>query len=303
MQMLNKMLFRNVKFEERSIAVNGDVLIGANSKVDYGIIAKKIIAGERTIIGGDLIGEELRIDSFSAISGDVIAKADAFIGEFVGINGKLTVFGDLEIGRNVRIKNGFEARGLITIQNPTSIVFFLLLYIMLLLRLGKVEELQMLEEEINPSFVIPEKTIISATKISTTKNADIYDSRILGTVRAKDIYISKSEVFGNLRGREVIVDSSTVHGYVQGKVVYLLNSSVVGTQVRGGRVYMEKGCIVDGEIIAEDGVWIRDSILLKTDIGEESGVGQREVQKDVSELILRDRGETDSDSSGSPRGV
>ncbi|MFN3383602.1 MAG: acyltransferase [Archaeoglobaceae archaeon] len=301
--MLNKMFLRNVRFEERSISVNGDALIGANSKVDYGIIAKKILAGERVDVGGDLIGEELRIDSFSTISGDVISKGDAFIGEFVEIDGKLTVFGDLEIGRNVRIKNGFEARGLITIQNPASVVFFILLYIMLLLKLGKVEELQIPEENLDPSFILPEKSLVTATRISTTKNADIYDSRILGNLKARDIYLSRSELFGSVRGREVILDSSRVHGYVQGTVIYLLNSSVVGTHVKGKRVYMEKGCIVDGSILAEEGVWIRDEIVLKTEIGEESGVGQGEVQEDVSKPILGDRGEADSDGSGSPRSV
>lgn len=300
--MLNKMLLRNVRFEERSIVADGDALIGSSSKVEYGIIAKNVLVGERVDISGDLIGEEIRVDSFSTVSGDVVAKADAFIGEFVGIGGKLTVFGNLEISRNVRIKNGFEARGLITIQNPASVVFFILLYIMLLLRLGKIEELQ-IPEDLNPSLVLPEKTIVSATRILTTKNADIYDSKILGNLRAKDVYISKSEVFGSISGREVILDSTRVHGFVRGRVVYLLNSSVVGTYVRGKRVYMEKGCIVDGSIVAEEGVWIRDAIVLKTDIGDESGVGKGEVQEDVSELVLRDRGEADSDGIGSSRSM
>ena len=138
-----------------------------------------------------MIGEEVRIDSFSTISGDVISKADAYIGEFVRINGKLTVYGDLEIGRNVRIKNGFEARGLITIQNPASVVLILLIYIMLLFRLGKAEMLEV--EDLNPAFVLPEKCFVEATRISTTKDADIYDSRISGSIRARDIYVSRSE--------------------------------------------------------------------------------------------------------------
>ncbi|MEM0350255.1 MAG: acyltransferase [Archaeoglobaceae archaeon] len=286
--MLTKMLFRGVRFEERSILANGDVIIGQNSKVDYGILAKKIITGERVEIKGDLIGEEIRIDSFSTIFGDVISKSDAYIGELVGINGKLIVYGDLEIGRNVKIKNGFEARGLITIQNPASIIFILLLYIMLLFRLGKAEELLNLTEDLNPALILPERCVVDAMRISTTRDADIYDSRILGTLKARDIYISKSEVFGNLRGREVILDSSTVHGYVRGEVVYLMNSSVVGTNVKGGRVYIEKGCIVDGNIVAKEGVWIRDSIVLKTDLGEKSGMGQGEVQKDVPSIIRGD---------------
>ncbi|MDI9610300.1 MAG: acyltransferase [Archaeoglobaceae archaeon] len=285
--MLEKMLIRKVKFEERSIVANGDVLIGQNSKVDYGILAKKLVVGERVSIGGDVIGDEIRVDSFSTIGGDLVSKGDAYIGEFAGIDGKLTVYGDLEIGRNVRIKNGFEARGLITIQNPASVVFFLLLYLMLLFRLGKVEEVFNLVEdvELEPSLILPEKCSVGVDRIFTTKNADIYDSRILGTIRARNIYIGGSEVFGSLKGREVIVDRCEIHGSVEGKVIYLLNSSKVGVHVRGDRVYMEKGCIVEGGILARDGVWLKDSIELKTDLGEKLGVGQGEVQENVSESI------------------
>jgi len=288
--MLEKMLIRGVRFEERSIVADGDVLIGQNSTVDYGILTKRLFAGERVFIGGDVVAEEVRIDSFSTISGDLVSKGDAYIGEFAGIDGKLTVYGDLEIGRNVRIKNGFEARGLITIQNPASVVFFLLLYLMLLFRLGKIEEvLKLIEDvELDPSLVLPEKCHVGAERIVTTKNADIYDSRLLGTVKARDIYVGRSVIVGNLKGRNVIVDRSDILGSVEGRVIYLLNSSKVGIHVKGDRVYMEKGCIVDGGIIARDGVWIKDSIELKTDLGEEVGVGQGEVQEDVSESVPRD---------------
>lgn len=288
--MLEKMLIRGVRFEERSIVADGDVLIGQNSTVDYGILTKRLFAGERVFIGGDVVAEEVRIDSFSTISGDLVSKGDAYIGEFAGIDGKLTVYGDLEIGRNVRIKNGFEARGLITIQNPASVVFFLLLYLMLLFRLGKIEEvLKLIEDvELDPSLVLPEKCHVGAERIVTTKNADIYDSRLLGTVKARDIYVGRSVIVGSLKGRNVIVDRSDILGSVEGRVIYLLNSSKVGIHVKGDRVYMEKGCIVDGGIIARDGVWIKDSIELKTDLGEEVGVGQGEVQEDVSESVPRD---------------
>ncbi|MCX8172517.1 MAG: acyltransferase [Archaeoglobaceae archaeon] len=285
--MLEKMLIRKTKFEERTIVADGDVLIGQNSRIDYSILAKKIFSGERVHIGGSVIAEEVRIDSFCTIGGDLVSKGDAFIGEFAGIDGKLTVYGDLEIGRNVRIKNGFEARGLITIQNPASVIFFLLLYIMLLFRLGKIEDVLKLVEdaELEPTLILPERCYIDGDRITTTKNADIFDSRLLGTLRARDLYIGGSEVVGSVRGREVIVDDSEIHGSVEGRTIYLINSSKVGTHVRGDRVYMEKGCIVDGGIIAREGVWIKDLIELKTDLGDEFGVGKREVQKDVSKSL------------------
>ncbi|MCS7143812.1 MAG: acyltransferase [Archaeoglobaceae archaeon] len=299
--MLDKMLIRKAKFEERTIVADGDVLIGQNSRVDYGILAKRLVAGERVNIGGDILGEEVRVDSFCTISGDLISKGDAYIGEFAGIDGKLTVYGDLEIGRNVRIKNGFEARGLITIQNPASVIFFLLLYIMLLFRLGRIEEVFKLIEdvELEPAIILPEKCSVEVDKIVTTKSADIFDSKILGTLRARDIYVGGSEIIGGIRGREVIVDNSKVHGSVEGRTVYLVNSCTVGMHVKGDRVYMEKGCIVEGGIIAREGVWIKDQIELKTDFGEEFGVGKGEVQENVSESLSRSEGQIDSQRSGS----
>ncbi|MCS7144420.1 MAG: acyltransferase [Archaeoglobaceae archaeon] len=294
--MLDRMLIRKAKFEERTIVADGDVLIGQNSRVDYGILAKRIFAGERVHLSGDILGEEVRIDSFCTVDGDLVSKGDAYIGEFAGIDGKLTVYGDLEIGRNVRIKNGFEARGLITIQNPASVIFFLLLYIMLLFRLGKIEEVFKLIEdvEIEPSIILPEKCYVGVDKIITTKNADVFDSKLLGTLRARDIYIGGSEIIGGIRGRDVILDNSRIHGSVEGRTIYLINSCRVGMHVRGDRVYMEKGCIVEGGIIAREGVWIKDSIELKTEFGEEFGVGKREVQEDVSESLSGSRGQTDS---------
>lgn len=290
--MLDKMIIRKAKFEERTIVADGDVLIGQNTRVDYGILAKKVVAGERVHIGGDVIGEEVRVDSFCTIGGDLVSKGDAYIGEFAGIDGKLTVYGDLEIGRNVRIKNGFEARGLITIQNPASVIFFLLLYIMLLFRLGRLEEVFKLIEdvEMEPAIILPEKCSVGVDKIITTKSADVFDSKLLGTLRARDIYVGGSEIIGGIRGRDVIVDDSEVHGSVEGRNVYLINSCRVGMHVKGDRVYMEKGCIVDGGIIAREGVWIKDKIELKTDIGEEFGVGKGEVQEDVSEPVSGDGG-------------
>lgn len=288
--MLEKMLIRKAKFEERTIVADGDVLIGQNSKVDYGILARRVVAGERVHIGGDVIGEEIRIDSFTTIGGNLVSKGDAYIGEFAGIDGKLTVYGDLEIGRNVRIKNGFEARGLITIQNPASVIFFLLLYIMLLFRLGRLEEVFKLIEdvEMEPAIILPEKCSVGVDKLITTKSADVFDSKLLGTLKARDIYVGGSEIIGGIKGREVIVDDSEVHGSVEGRIVYLINSSRVGMHVKGDRVYMEKGCIVEGGIIAREGVWIKDKIELKTDLGEEFGVGKGEVQEDVSKSVSGD---------------
>ncbi|WP_456469503.1 acyltransferase [Archaeoglobus sp.] len=276
--MLEKLVIpANTRFEERNIVASGDVIIGPNSKLGYGIIAKKIIVGERVTIDGDVLGEEVRLDAWCSVSGNVTSKNDAYIGEFASIGGKLTVYGDLEIGRNVRIKNGFEAKGLITIQDPTPALFFIFLYLMILLRLGRLEEAEKLledVEEFDSPLVVPDNTQVSIDRIVTSKNAEIVGSRILGNIKARDIYASESEIFGSLRGREVIVDRCRVHGAIEGKVVYLLNSSEVFGYIRAGKVYMEDGCSVEGGIVGKEGVWIREKVEIP---------GREEVEEEVEE--------------------
>ncbi|WP_202318745.1 acyltransferase [Archaeoglobus neptunius] len=264
--MLEKLVIpSNTRFEERNIVASGDVIIGPNSKLSYGVIAKKILVGERASIDGDLLGEEIRLDAWCSVSGDVTSKNDAYIGEFASIGGKLTVYGDLEIGRNVRIKNGFEAKGLITIQDPTPALFFIFLYLMILLRLGRLEEAEKLLEEVeefDSPLVIPENSQVSIDRIVTRKNAEIIGSRVLGNVRARDVYVSESEIFGSLRGREIIVDKCRVHGAIEGKVVYLVNSTEVFGHIRADKVYMEDGCSVEGGIVGREGVWIKERVEL-----------------------------------------
>ncbi len=284
--MLEKLVIpANTRFEERNIIVDGDVIIGPNSKIGYGIIARKVIVGEKASIDGDVLGDEVRLDAWCSVSGNVTSRGDAFIGEFTSIGGKLTVYGDLEIGRNVRIKNGFEAKGLITIQDPMPVVMFILLYLLLLLRLGRIEEAEKLledVEEFESPMVVPENSQLNIDKIVTSKNAEIVESRILGNIKAKDVYVLNSEVFGSVRGAEVIIDRSRVHGAVEGKVVYLINQSEVHGYIRANKVYMEDRCSVEGSIVGKRGVWIKDRVELPKKEEEEDGVGQGEVQENVS---------------------
>ncbi|KUJ93168.1 MAG: hypothetical protein XD40_1622 [Archaeoglobus fulgidus] len=275
----------NTRFEERNIVASGDVIIGPNSKLSYGVIAKKIIVGERTTIEGDLLGEEIRLDAWCSVTGNVTSKQDAYIGEFASIGGKLTVYGDLEIGRNVRIKNGFEAKGLITIQDPTPVLFFIFLYLMVLLRLGRLEEAEKLLEEVeefDAPLIIPENSQVSIDRISTRKDAEIVGSRVLGNVKARDINAEGSEIFGSLRGRDIIVSNCRVHGAIEGRVVYLVNSSEVFGYIRADKVYMEDGCSVEGGIVGREGVWIKEKVEIPG--REEEAESERGKEQEAVEV-------------------
>ena len=254
----------NTKFDERTLIVEGDVVVGPNSEIGYGIIARKIVLGDRVTVGGEIFGrEEVRLGAWCNVKGNVISKGDAYVGEFTNIEGRLTVFGDLEIGRNVRIKNGFEAKGLITIQDPMSVVMFVFLYLLELLRLGRLEEAERIfDEEFESPLEIPENTIMNIDTIKTDKDVVVTESKVLGNVRAKGIYVTSGELYGSLKGKIAVINGSRVHGSVECDEVYLVNGSIVLGHITAGRVYMEEGCVVEGSIIGRRGVWIKPKVEL-----------------------------------------
>ncbi|RLI79295.1 acyltransferase [Archaeoglobales archaeon] len=266
--MLEKFVIpENTKFEEKNIVVEGDAIIGANSNLSYGVIAKKIVVGDKTSIDGDLIGEEVRVGEWCNVRGNITSNNDAYIGEFTTIGGKLTVYGDLEIGRNVRIKDGFEAKGLITIQDPLPIIMFIFLYILELLRLGRLEDIEKLfeEEKFETPFIAPENSIVTIEKIETRKDMEIVGSRVLGNLRAKNVLIESSEIFGSVRGKDIVLDGCKVHGAVEGRTVYIVNGSEVVGYIKAEKVYMEEKCCVEGSIIGRQGVWIKPTVELPTE--------------------------------------
>lgn len=267
------------KFEERTLIVDGDFVAGSNSKIGYGIIAKRVFIGERVKIEGDILAFEVRIDRLSSVEGNVVSKGDAYISEFVTINGKLTVFEDLEIGRNVRIKKGFEAKGLITIQDPLPLIMFLIFYIMLLLRISKFDEVgKIFNENFENPMIIPENSVVEIDRIDTDKDFEASECKVLGSVRARNIKLFKCEVFGSLKGEKIVVSSSIVHGSIEGSEVYLKDSSIVMNNIDAEKVFMEVGCCVEGSILAKKGVMIRQKVV-------EYGGREGEVQENVSEPL------------------
>jgi predicted acyltransferase (DUF342 family) len=304
--MLNRLIIPpETRFEERNIVASGDIVVGSGTKLGFGLIGNRIIVGERCEINGDVIGEEVRLDAWADVKGVVTSKGDAYIGEFANIGGKLTVFGDLEIGRNVRIKEGFEAKGLITIQDPLPVIIFIFFYLLELLRLGRLEEAEKLlseVEELKTPLIIPENAVVNLERLEVDADAEIMGSRVLGNLKCKNAVIESSEIFGSVRGKDILVDGSRVHGAIEGDNVYIINGSEVFGHIKASRVYMEEKCSVEGSILGKHGVWIKQMVEISRGelIGEEEevkevkevesgeaeeddGVGQREVQKDVSQ--------------------
>ncbi len=260
--------------EEHSIIVDGDVLVGNYAELGYGIIAKTVVAGEHVKITGNILSEnDVRIDLWSEITGDVRTKTDAYLGEFVNISGKLFAAGNLDVGNNVKINGGYEVKGWLVVRNPLPVVMFIFFYMMALLRLGNEEEVEKALEEMfsddAPSeklMSIPNRTKISLEAIKTTSRAVIGSHcRLLGNVRARSASVGNHvTVFGSIRttGKITTGAACTIHGNLDSRETVKIgrNCRVLG-KVTANSVVVHETAKVDGNLMAANGVIVEKDDL------------------------------------------
>ncbi|WP_406659868.1 acyltransferase [Methanolobus sp. ZRKC3] len=239
----------NTRMEEHTIVVDGDVIIGNHSDIKYGIISNSAILGERVELSGDLIStSDVRVDIWSQIGGNVKTDTNAYIGEFVTIDGKLIVKGDLDIGNDVKINGGFEAKGWIVVRNPVPVMVYLFLYISELLRLGKDEEVEKALEELFEddlesiglnSMIVPNGSKISIDSIRVPSRATIGSNcRLVGNIRASSLEMD---------------DGTTLYGSIRTiQDIYLGKDNIIhGNIISRGNVHIAKGTHILGEVNAQ----------------------------------------------------
>ena len=234
--------------EEHDLVVDGDVLVGGQSTVEFGLRGRNVAIGERVHVGNDIEAEgDCRLDTWCSVDGNVLVGEDAYLGERVTVTGRLMVSGDLDIGDDVSIEEGFEANGWIVIRNPVPTIVFYFLVLSQLLRVGETDAADELAEaladgdDVRDPLFIPRGAEISddAWRVSTPATVGD-DCRIHGNLRAESVRVGeRNEVFGSLRAREgVTVGADTViHGDVT---------------TRGGTVTIEAGARVLGDVSAGD---------------------------------------------------
>src|SRR6056297_745718 len=250
--------------EEHDLVTDGDIIVGGQSTVEFGVRGHNVIAGERVQFGGHIEAEaDCRLDMWSDVADNVLVGRDAYLGERVHIGGRLMVSGDLDIGDDVDIEEGFEANGWIVIRNPMPTIVFVFVYLQQLLRIGEEEAAEevvsdLLEsEEIDADpVVVPRNGTVSDDSWRVSTPATIGDDcRLHGNIRAESIEVGRrNDVFGSLRARgDVQVGESTViHGDVTTRsgTVELADDVEVRGDVSCEDLHFHEGAVVDGTMRA-----------------------------------------------------
>jgi len=250
--------------EEHDLVTDGDVVVGGQSTVEFGVRGGDVMAGERVTFGGGIEAEgDCRLDMWSEVAEDVLVGGDAYLGERVSVGGQLKVAGDVDIGDDVDIAESFEASGHIVIRNPMPTVVFLFVYLKQLMLLGEDEAAEAVADEAFETEAIEEDPLVIPR--SATVNDDAWrvstpatigdDCRIHGNVRAEAIDIGENNnVFGSLRAKEDIVvgEGTRIHGDVttrNGKVKIAPGAKVLG-DIGCKDLELSKNAEVDGRMRA-----------------------------------------------------
>jgi predicted acyltransferase (DUF342 family) len=233
--------------EEHDLVTDGDVVVGGQSTVEFGVRGRNVVAGERVRFGGGIEAEgDCRLDMWGDVADSVLVGEDAYLGERVHVGGRLKVAGDLDIGDDVDIEEGFEANGWIVIRNPMPTVVFLFVYLTHLLRVGDEEAAKEVVDEVVDGapaepLLIPRGAHVSDDAWRVSAPATVgNDCRLHGNLRAASITVGRdNNVFGSLRAKgDVEVGAGTrIHGDVT---------------TRDGTVHVDDDAHVLGDVSCED---------------------------------------------------
>jgi len=294
--------------EEHDLVTDGDVIVGGQSTVEFGVRGDSVIAGERVRFGGHIEAEgDCRLDMWCDVAGDVLVGADAYLGERVHVGGELKVAGDLDIGDDVEIDEGFEANGWIVIRNPMPTVVFLFVYLSHLLRIGEEEaaedvltDLLESDREYEP-VVLPRGAHVSDDAWRVSAPARIGDDcRLHGNLRAESLVVGRDTVvFGSLRAREDVTVGRATE--IKGDVTTRNGTVSIGPGVHvwgdiaAEDVALHENATVEGTIRARGGMELHTRTLLEDD-------GTAAAMANAADRIENGAGpaptEDESDSSG-----
>jgi predicted acyltransferase (DUF342 family) len=293
--------------EEHDLVTAGDVLVGGQSTVEFGVRGRNVIAGERVRFGGHIEAEgDCRLDMWSDVADNVLVGEDAYLGERVHVGGELKVAGDIDIGDDVDIEEGFEANGWIVIRNPMPTVVFVFVYLSQLLRIGEEEAAQDVLSELTDGesdhdpMVIPRGATVGddAWRVSTPATVGD-DCRIHGNIRAESVSVGRDTiVFGSLRGKgELVVGRGTE---IKGDVTTRDGDVRIGPGVKvwgdisGNDVELHENATVDGTIRASGETRLHTDEVLEWP--DDDAEAMAEMAAEMEGDVVSDDATTDSET-------
>jgi predicted acyltransferase (DUF342 family) len=261
----------NVKYEEHNIVTKGDFVIGDRTNFGLGVITDgRVFVGEKVKIAGSLATpDDIRIDMWSEVSGDVKSDKNVYLAEKVKVKGKLSVGLDLDLSDSAEIEK-FEAKGWINVRSPISLFIYMYLYLLEMLRQGRSQEVEMIlnemEEEDEEIIISEVFTFVPNDSEITLQNASIKghcrvgdNCRILGNYNVTGFVKigNKTKFHGSIEaGKDIDIGNYTdIIGSLtcKGKVTIEGNSHIHG-DIKAKSVEMIKSAVVEGKIQAQDGV-------------------------------------------------
>ena len=294
----------NTKFEEKTIVTNGDVVIGDRCLIQFGIKTDgRIFVGEHVIIDGNIEAtEDIRVDIFSTIGGNVKSGGNVYFGEKVKVKGKLSLKGDLDVGDSVEIDQGFEAKGWINIRSPIPVVIYIFIYLMQLLKIGHSEEIERILSEIEENdgdmipiseifLFIPNNSIIGIQKSKIDYNIKIgKKTRILGNFDVKgNIFIEENTVFhGSLKATGNVFCDKKVK--IQGNIdslgdVKIEDETNIAGKISAEKIFLSKNSTINGELFAKNGISFKSPSKIQAEEKVERFEKNTDIVDEVDNLL------------------
>jgi len=286
----------DTKFEEKTIITKGDVVIGDRCLIQFGIKTDgRIFVGEHVVIDGDLNAtNDIRVDIFSRIRGNVKSGSNVYFGEKVAVNGKLSLHGDLDVGDSVEIDQGFEAKGWINIRSPIPVVIYIFIYLMQMMKLGHSEEIDRILSEIEENdgdtipisetfLFIPNNSIIGVQKSKIDYNLRVGKKTcILGNydVKGNAFIEDHSIMHGTLKstGDVYCGKKTTIHGNINsGGDVKIEDKTKIAGNINAAKIFLSKNSIVNGELFAKEGI----SFMKPSKLDAEEKIERFENETDI----------------------
>jgi predicted acyltransferase (DUF342 family) len=260
--------------EEKNIRCKGDIILSDRCQFTRGVITEgRVFMGEYIDIKGDVISiGDIRIDRGARIRGDITGDSDIFIGERCKVMGELNVGKDLDIGEGVEIDpETIDSKGVINIRNPISVLLYLLMYLIELLKKDDSEEIDKFFDEFenrdDETFLVsgnfayfPRNSKVDGEGLLIPGNIRIGPkSQIVANIESEGRVEIENEVqlFGDIKaaGDVYIGENAVINGAVKSSGEIIIHHAArIGGDIKGETIQITPDTIVEGTLKGAKGI-------------------------------------------------